>query len=65
MLGIVTGIFIHYAFLSQITSFGCSYFTSSYKIKPIWKREFRNSILNTKRPTSENTICMKWKYNKQ
>lgn len=74
LLGIATGFFIHFAITSQITSFGTLYFSplipfsnlskkSSYNIKPIWKREYRNQYLNTKKPASEEHISMKWKEN--
>lgn len=74
LLGITTGFFIHFSFLSQLTSFGIPYFSpyipfssltknASYNIKPIWKREYRNEFLNTKKPASEEHISMKWKKN--
>lgn len=71
LLGIVTGFFIHLSYLLTLTSFGVSYFSpqissiffqnSYYTIKPIWKREYRNKYLNTKKPFSEKHISMKWK----
>ena len=71
-LGISAGFFIHFSYLLTLSSFGVSYFSphiplsifsknSYYSIKPIWKREYRNEFLNTKKPFSENHISMKWK----
>ncbi len=72
LLGITTGFFIHFAYISQLKSFGVPYLApyipyssleknSSYSVKPIWKREHRSEYLNTKKPKSENKISMKWK----
>lgn len=72
-LGISFGLFIQLILLSDLQSFGVSYFSpylppsnkntnSSFLIKPIWKKENRSSFLNTKRPVQEDKISMKWKY---
>ena len=72
-LGISFGIFIQLILLSNLQSFGASYFSpylpptnkntdSSFFIKPIWKKENRSSFLNTKRPIQEDKVSMKWKY---
>lgn len=72
-LGISFGMFIQLILLSNLQSFGASYFSpylpptnkntdSSFFIKPIWKKENRSSFLNTKRPVQENKVSMKWKY---
>ena len=72
-LGISFGMFIQLILLSNLQSFGVSYFSpylppsdknndSSFLIKPIWKKEKRSSFLNTKRPKQEEKISMKWKY---
>lgn len=72
-LGISFGMFIQLILLSNLQSFGVSYFSpylppsdknndSSFLIKPIWKKEKRGSFLNTKRPKQEEKISMKWKY---
>ncbi len=72
-LGIGVGIFIKLILLSDLKSFGVSYFSpyiptgnkntdSSFFIKPVWKREQRSSFLKTQRPTQEEKISMKWKY---
>jgi spore germination protein KA len=71
-LGIAVGFFIHFVYLSSIKSFGVPFFApysnlneltknSSYTLKSIWKREKRDTILNTKRPEKEEHISMKWK----
>ena len=73
-LGIAFGAFIQFLLLNNINSFGISYFTpflpidklftdSGAFLKPFWKRENRNSYLNTKRPIQENDISMKWRLN--
>lgn len=72
-LGIGFGIFIQLILLSNLQSFGVSYFSpyvplgnkntdSSFFIKPVWKREERSSFLKTQRPKQEEKISMKWKY---
>lgn len=72
-LGISFGMFIQLILLSNLQSFGASYFSpylpptnkntdSSFFIKPIWKKENRSSFLNTKRPVQEEKVSMKWKY---
>ena len=72
-LGISFGMFIQLILLSNLQSFGASYFSpylpptnkntdSSFFIKPIWKKENRSSFLNTKRPIQEDKVSMKWKY---
>lgn len=73
-LGIAFGAFIQFLLLNNINSFGVSYFTpflpiekifsdSGTFIRPFWKREKRDSYLNTKRPTQEKDISMKWRTN--
>lgn len=73
-LGLGIGLFIHFAALSQLNSFGIPYFTpyipyenlnrnSNYSLKPMWKREYRSNFLNTKKPKTEEKISMKWKEN--
>ena len=73
-LGIAFGIFIHFLLLNNINSFGVSYFTpflpisnlfsdSGILLNPFWKREKRNSYLNTKKPTQQQDISMKWRTN--
>ena len=60
--------------LNNLNSFGVSYFTpflpisklfsdSGVFFRPFWKREKRDSYLNTKKPTQENDISMKWRTN--
>lgn len=71
-LGISFGLFLQLILLSNLQSFGVSYFSpyipgsikntdSSFFITPIWKREKRDSFLNTKRPNQESHISMQWK----
>lgn len=71
-LGISFGLFIQLILLSNLKSFGVSYFSpyipygnkntdTSFYIKPIWKREKRSNFLNTKKPYQEAKISMKWK----
>ena len=71
-LGIAFGFFIHFIFMTSLNSFGVSYFApyipynninenEGYILKPVWKREKRDNIFNTKRPNSESKISMKWR----
>ena len=71
-LGIGLGCYIFFIVLSDLKSFGVSYFSpylpmgnlntnTSYFMKPIWKRESRNDFLNTKKPNQEKKISMIWK----
>lgn len=70
-LGISIGIFIYFSILANYSSFGISYLSpyipahkindSGYFLKPIWKREKRDSSLNTKRNNKEDNISMKWR----
>lgn len=73
-LGIAFGAFIHFLLLNNLNSFGVSYFTpflpiaklfsdSGTFLKPFWKREKRDSYLNTKRPIQEKEISMRWRLN--
>lgn len=66
------GFFLFLILASNLKSFGVSYFSpylpignlntsTSYLIKPIWKREKRSDFLNTKRPNQEEKISMSWK----
>lgn len=73
-LGIAFGFFIHFLLLTNLTSFGVSYFApyipfenlnknNGYIMKPVWKRERRSQFLNTKRPEAANKISMDWRKN--
>ena len=73
-LGIAFGTFIQFLLLNSLNSFGVSYFSpflpiskmfsdSGTFLKPFWKRENRDSYLNTKKPKQENHISMKWRLN--
>ena len=71
-LGIALGLFVYISLLCDTTSFGVPYTTAlspisggkgtSFLLPPIWKREYRASYLNTKRPKKQNHISMGWKY---
>jgi spore germination protein KA len=70
-LGIGIGLFIHILTLNSLKSFGVPYLSpyapltpignSSYFLKPVWKREKRASFLNTKKPSTQEKISMKWR----
>lgn len=73
-LGIAFGFFLHFLLLSKQNSFGIPFFApyiplydlnnnDSIRVKPVWKREKRNSYLNTKKPNIEEHISMKWRQN--
>ena len=73
-LGIALGFFIHFLILSQQNSFGVPFFSpyipftdlftnETLYINPVWKREKRDSFLNTKKPRIQNHISMKWRQN--
>lgn len=73
-LGIAFGFFIHFLLLTNLSSFGVSYFApyipfenlnnnNGYIMKPVWKRERRSQFLNTKRPEAESKISMDWRKN--
>ena len=75
-LGIAFGLSIHLLFLLNRNSFGVSFLVpyiphmpfsknDSLLVDPVWKREYRNSFLNTKKPEAENHISMKWRKNGQ
>ena len=69
--GLAFAMFIHLGMLASINSFGVSYLSpyapfsvsksESYILGPIWKRERRDSFLNTKLKDKEGHISMKWK----
>lgn len=71
-LGIALGLFIYFAILGDLKSFGvpylAPYFPSENKktettffLRPIWLRERRSSFLGTKRTFEEGPISMLWK----
>lgn len=73
-LGISFGFFIHFLLLAKHSSFGVPFFApyiplydlnsnDGLTVKPVWKREKRNSFLNTKKPNIEEHISMKWRQN--
>lgn len=73
-LGIASGFFIHFVLLSSQNSFGVPFFSpyipynklsnnNGLYIEPVWAREKRSSILNTKKPDIEEQISMKWRQN--
>lgn len=69
LFGIACGIFFHLTTLLSYTSFGVPFLSynsfKQYFIKPIWKNERRNPILNTKRHLKEPFISMKWRQNEK
>lgn len=75
-LGIALGFFLHFSILASQSSFGVPYFSpyipynnlssnEGIYINPVWKREKRNSFLNTKKPKIESSISMKWRKNEK
>ena len=70
-LGIALGIFLYLAILANYNSFGIPYLApyipvtnsngDNYFLSPIWKREQRPDVLNTKRKNKEAKISMVWK----
>lgn len=71
-IGIAVGIILQLLIASKIQSFGVSYLEpylpSNQKtddgifLPPIWKKEFRNSFLDTKKVKKQKHISMGWKY---
>lgn len=73
LLGIAAGVFIQLCILIGLKSFGAPYFapfvpsttlnaSTSYFVKPIWRREKRADFLNTKRPKEDGKISRQWKF---
>ena len=72
LLGIAFGVIIHLLIATKIQSFGVSYLDPYIPSKgkvfngifnfPTWKREKRDSFLDTKRENRQERISMKWKY---
>ena len=73
-LGIALGFFIHFLVLSTQSSFGMPFLSpyipysklsenDNLYMEPVWKREKRSRILNTKKPNIEEHISMKWRKN--
>ncbi len=71
-LGIALGFFVHFAILSNQSSFGVPFFApyipysslsknENLYIQPVWRRERRDKFLNTKKPDSQAHISMKWR----
>ena len=67
-LGLASGLIVYILILSDIKSFGVSYFQNIFKrgliLSPAWQRENRASFLHTKRPKEQDKISMAWKYKK-
>ena len=71
-LGIGIGLFVYLTALCDQESFGVPYTTpyapnvlsknNNYLLAPIWKREFRQSFLSSKKEKNQDKISMKWKY---
>lgn len=74
-LGIAIGIFISLLISSNLKSFGVPYLSPYVPISnthehpiflsPIWKREYREDYLNTKKSKKQKDISMNWKYKNQ
>lgn len=74
-LGIAVGLFISLLISTSLKSFGVPYLSPfapvSNKhdyplfISPVWKREYREDFLNTKKPKKQKDISMNWKYKNQ
>lgn len=73
-LGIAFGFFVYFLILTKQNSFGVPFFApyiplhdlknnDALPVQPVWKREKRNSYLNTKKPDIEEHISMKWRQN--
>ena len=72
-LGVSLGLFIYTSYLTDTKSFGVPYTIglspldnvkgNDYYLPPVWKREYRASFLNTKKPKKQNKISMLWKNN--
>ena len=72
LLGIAFASFIHLLIAAKVQSFGVSYLEpyipSKGKLnnglftKPIWKREKRDTFLDTKKEDKQEHISMKWRY---
>ena len=71
-LGIIIGLFIYLVRLCSLKSFGISYLAPyaplnkdknyGYLVKPAWKREFRDTFLNTKKSKVQSKLSMKWRH---
>lgn len=71
-LGIAIGIFVSLLMCSSLKSFGVPYLSPFVPISnmhneqiflsPIWKREYREDYLNTKKSKKQKDISMNWKY---
>lgn len=67
-LGLASGLMVYVLVLTDIKSFGISYFQNIFKrgliLAPGWERENRASFIHTKRPRKQDNISMAWKYKK-
>lgn len=72
LLGIAFASFIHLLIAAKVQSFGVSYLepyipskgklNNALFTKPIWKREKRDTFLDTKKEDKQEHISMKWRY---
>lgn len=70
-LGISLGLFLYLTLLANYSSFGVPYLSpyvplskvnnNGFFLPPLWRREKRSDVLNTKRRNKEANISMKWK----
>ena len=71
-IGIGIGIFIYISSMCDLKTFGVPYTApyapvinnkgNGYFLSPIWKREYRNTYLASKREKRQDKISMKWKF---
>ena len=71
-IGIGIGIFIYISSMCDLKTFGVPYTApyapvinnkgNGYFLSPIWKREYRNTYLASKRQKRQDKISMKWKF---
>lgn len=70
-LGIGIGIFVYISSICDLETFGIPYTSpyaptnlkqnTGYLLPPIWKREYREELLSSKREKRQNKISMKWR----
>ena len=72
-LGIAAGLYIYFAILCSIKSFGVPFMspyaplsrnskTNNFFVLPTWMQEIRHSFLHPKKTRAQNNISMKWRH---
>lgn len=72
-LGIAVGLYIYFAILCSIKSFGVPFMspyaplsrnskTNNFFVLPTWMQEIRHSFLHPKKARAQNNISMKWRH---